>query len=63
MLETPTLVKAALNALEGQSGPSHEDLCHWYELMHLGRLLDGTGDARVAPCQETCHARCEHPAG
>ena len=40
MLETPTLVDAALNALEGQSGPSHEDLCHWYELMHLGRLLD-----------------------
>lgn len=40
MLETPTLVKAALNALEGQPGPSREDLCHWYELMHLGRLLD-----------------------
>lgn len=40
MLETPTLVKAALNALEGQPEPSHEDLCHWYELMHLGRLLD-----------------------
>ena len=40
MLDTPTLVKAALNALDGQGGPSREDLCHWYELMHLGRLLD-----------------------
>ncbi len=40
MLDTPTLVKAALNALDGQEGPSREDLCHWYELMHLGRLLD-----------------------
>jgi 2-oxoisovalerate dehydrogenase E1 component len=41
MLETPTLVKAALNAMDGQMAPSREDLCHWYELMHLGRLLDG----------------------
>nr|WP_291272025.1 alpha-ketoacid dehydrogenase subunit alpha/beta [Geothrix sp.] len=41
MLETPTLVKAALNAMDGQTAPSREDLCHWYELMHLGRLLDG----------------------
>ena len=40
MLDTPTLVKAAMNALEGQVDPSREDLCHWYELMHLGRLLD-----------------------
>jgi 2-oxoisovalerate dehydrogenase E1 component len=40
MLDTPTLVKAALNALDGQEGPSREDLCHWYELMHLGRILD-----------------------
>ena len=40
MLDTPTLVKTALNALDGQEGPSREDLCHWYELMHLGRLLD-----------------------
>ena len=40
MLDTPTLVKAALNALDGREGPSREDLCHWYELMHLGRLLD-----------------------
>ena len=40
MLDTPTLVKAALNALDGGEGPSREDLCHWYELMHLGRLLD-----------------------
>ncbi|MBK9795483.1 MAG: GAF domain-containing protein [Holophagaceae bacterium] len=29
MLDTPTLVKAALNALDGQEGPSREDLCHW----------------------------------
>jgi len=40
MLETPTLVKAALNAPEGTTAPSREELCHWYELMHLGRLLD-----------------------
>ncbi|MFN7956971.1 MAG: thiamine pyrophosphate-dependent enzyme [Holophagaceae bacterium] len=40
MLDTPTLVKTALNALDGHEGPSREDLCHWYELMHLGRLLD-----------------------
>jgi len=40
MLEIPTLVKAALNALEGPTAPSREELCHWYELMHLGRLLD-----------------------
>jgi len=40
MLETPTLVKAALNALEAPATPNREDLCHWYELMHLGRLLD-----------------------
>jgi 2-oxoisovalerate dehydrogenase E1 component len=39
-LEIPTLVKAALNALEGPTAPSREELCHWYELMHLGRLLD-----------------------
>jgi len=39
-LDTPTLVTAALSALNGDSGPSREDLCHWYELMHLGRLLD-----------------------
>lgn len=40
MLDTPTLVKATLNALDGHEGPSHEDLSHWYELMHLGRILD-----------------------
>src|ERR1035438_4565974 len=40
MLDTPTLVNAALNALDGRESPSREDLCHWYELMHLGRLLD-----------------------
>lgn len=40
MLETPTLVKAALHALEGQGAPSREDLARWYELMHLGRILD-----------------------
>nr|WP_243288691.1 alpha-ketoacid dehydrogenase subunit alpha/beta [Geothrix terrae] len=40
MLETPTLVKAALNALEGPGAPSREDLARWYELMHLGRILD-----------------------
>jgi len=40
MLDTPTLVKAALHAAEGQDGPSQGDLSHWYELMHLGRLLD-----------------------
>jgi 2-oxoisovalerate dehydrogenase E1 component len=40
MLDTPTLVKAALNAMDGSNAPSREDLCHWYELMHLGRLLD-----------------------
>ncbi|HJV37646.1 MAG TPA: thiamine pyrophosphate-dependent enzyme [Geothrix sp.] len=40
MLETPTLVKAALNALEGQGAPNREDLARWYELMHLGRILD-----------------------
>ena len=40
MLNTPTLVNAALSALEGQNGPSREELCHWYELMHLGRILD-----------------------
>lgn len=39
-MDTPTLVKAALNALVSQDGPSRADLCHWYELMHLGRLLD-----------------------
>jgi len=39
MLDTPTLVNAALDAMDGQ-GPSREDLCQWYELMHLGRLLD-----------------------
>ena len=40
MLDTPTLVKAALNAPDGLTAPSHEELCHWYELMQLGRLLD-----------------------
>jgi 2-oxoisovalerate dehydrogenase E1 component len=40
MLDAPTLVNVALNALDGHGGPSREDLCHWYELMHLGRLLD-----------------------
>ncbi len=40
MLDTPTLVNVALDALDGGEGPSREDLCHWYELMHLGRLLD-----------------------
>jgi len=40
MLDTPTLVKTALHALNGHEDPSREDLCHWYELMHLGRLLD-----------------------
>jgi len=40
MLDTPTLVNAALSALEGKRGPSREELCQWYELMHLGRILD-----------------------
>jgi len=40
MLDTPTLVNVALHALNGDPGPSREDLCHWYELMHLGRILD-----------------------
>ena len=40
MLDTPTLVNAALSALEGKNGPSREELCQWYELMHLGRILD-----------------------
>ncbi len=39
-MDNPTLVSAALHALDGQNRPSREDLCHWYELMHLGRLLD-----------------------
>jgi len=40
MLDTPTLVKAARNPLEGDAAPGHDELHHWYELMHLGRLLD-----------------------
>ncbi|WP_306589931.1 thiamine pyrophosphate-dependent enzyme [Geothrix sp. 21YS21S-4] len=40
MLDTPALVKAASNAPDDHASPSHEDLCRWYELMHLGRLLD-----------------------
>lgn len=43
-MDTPTLVKAALQALNAGSGPeaevSHEDLLKWYGLMHMGRLLD-----------------------
>jgi 2-oxoisovalerate dehydrogenase E1 component len=39
-LDTPTLVRAALSAIASQSAPTHEDLGRWYELMHMGRLLD-----------------------
>ena len=39
-MDTPTLVKAALSAPDGREGPSREELCRWYELMHLGRILD-----------------------
>jgi 2-oxoisovalerate dehydrogenase E1 component len=38
-VDTPTLVRAALQAI-GDQAPSHEDLLRWYGLMHLGRLLD-----------------------
>ncbi|HJW73363.1 MAG TPA: thiamine pyrophosphate-dependent enzyme [Geothrix sp.] len=40
MLDTPTLVRVALSALDEHDQPRREDLCHWYELMHMGRLLD-----------------------
>ncbi len=39
-LDTPTLVRVALEALAPEAGPGREDLCHWYGLMHLGRVLD-----------------------
>ncbi len=39
-MDTPTLVKVALDAMGADGTPSREDLCHWYELMHLGRVLD-----------------------
>ena len=38
-MDTPTLVKAALQALATED-PSHGELLRWYGLMHLGRLLD-----------------------
>ena len=38
-MDTPTLVKAALQALTTEE-PSHEELLRWYGLMHMGRLLD-----------------------
>ncbi|HJV21243.1 MAG TPA: thiamine pyrophosphate-dependent enzyme [Holophagaceae bacterium] len=39
-MDTPTLVKAALQALAPEAEVSHEDLLKWYGLMHMGRLLD-----------------------
>jgi len=45
-LDTPTLVRAALNALVGEpeeepsGGPGPRELMHWYGLMHMGRVLD-----------------------
>ncbi len=43
-MDTPTLVKAALQALNAGTAPeaevSHEELLKWYGLMHMGRLLD-----------------------
>ncbi len=39
-MDTPTLVKAALQALAPQAEVSHEELLKWYGLMHMGRLLD-----------------------
>ncbi|HJW32813.1 MAG TPA: thiamine pyrophosphate-dependent enzyme, partial [Holophagaceae bacterium] len=39
-MDTPTLVKAALQALGSEAEVSHEDLLKWYGLMHMGRLLD-----------------------
>ncbi len=39
-MDTPTLVKAALQALGSEAEVSHEDLLRWYGLMHMGRLLD-----------------------
>lgn len=39
-MDHPTLVNAALSALNGDPGPSREELCRWYQLMHLGRTLD-----------------------
>ena len=33
-------VQAAPEGHETPSGPSREDLCRWYGLMHLGRILD-----------------------
>ncbi len=39
-MDTPTLVKAALQALGSEAEVSPEDLLKWYGLMHMGRLLD-----------------------
>lgn len=45
-MDTPTLVRAALNALVGEpeeepsGGPGPRELMHWYGLMHMGRVLD-----------------------
>ncbi len=45
-MDTPTLVRAALNALVGEpeeesaAGPGHRELMRWYGLMHMGRVLD-----------------------
>ena len=45
-MDTPTLVKAALNALvgeqegESEAGPGPQELARWYGLMHMGRVLD-----------------------
>lgn len=45
-MDTPTLVRAALNALVGEpeeeteQGPGPQELMRWYGLMHLGRVLD-----------------------
>ena len=45
-MDTPTLVKAALNALVGEqegemeSSPGPQELARWYGLMHMGRVLD-----------------------
>ena len=38
-MDTPTLVKPALDAIKAE-GPSREELARWYGLMHLGRVLD-----------------------
>ena len=45
-MDTPTLVRTALNALVGEPeedsepGPDHKELARWYGLMHMGRVLD-----------------------